>query len=227
MKITCEKNPLKFKVFEDEYQNGMVSIDTILGFLCWPYSGHSINDVKKRYDLIDKQTNKLYLVPAENNILSKIVWPLRQSKACYVLSNYIGTISICGFIAEMLIILLFNVSVIKVNNKRISTEEEQTKLFGDTFEQLGQSRRINVLFSLGIISEKLRGIFIEVAKTRNKYIHFFSNEHVDIEKDAKRIFKKTEELVAEIIGQKTMDGYFVFTLPMLKYLERNGCVSQL
>lgn len=47
-KITIQHNPLKFLKFEDEYAKGDVTQDTLLGFLCWPNTNHSIDAVMRR-----------------------------------------------------------------------------------------------------------------------------------------------------------------------------------
>lgn len=122
----------------------------------------------------------------------------------------------------MAIILLFNISPIKINNRSLD-EDDQRKLFGDTFEKLGQARRINVLFSLNVIDKKVRDYFIEIKKIRNKYLHFFSKEHVEIRKDSNRIFSKTEDIVVEVMGQEIKDEYFVLRQDIMSYLEQHEC----
>ena len=217
-KISIELNPLMFLEFEKTYSQKNVDLETVLGFLCWPGSDHSIDDVKSRYDYINRISNKLKFAPAEENLLEKVIWPLRQAKACFVLSNNIGTISICGFIAEMIVILLFNISAIHVDKKAISLED-QKNMFGDSYENLGQARRINVLYGFKLLDEKKRSILLEIKKIRNKYMHFFSQKNANLKKDAKRIFKKTEEIVTLIIGQEIKNGNFVLNSNLLRYID--------
>ena len=217
-KISVQLNPLMFLEFEKTFSQKNVDLETVLGFLCWPGSDHSIDDVKSRYDYINRISNKLKFAPVEENLLEKVIWPLRQAKACFVLSNNIGTISICGFIAEMIVILLFNISAIHVDNKAISLED-QKNMFGDSFENLGQARRINVLYGFKLLDEKKRGILLEIKRIRNKYMHFLSQKNANLKKDAKRIFEKTEEIVTLIIGQEIKNGNFVLNPNLLRYID--------
>jgi hypothetical protein len=216
--ISIQFNPLMFLEFEDAFKQNKADLGIVLGFLCWPGSDHEIDDLKSRYDYINRISNKLKIAPVEQNLLEKVVWPLRQAKASFVLSNYIGTVSTCGFIAEMIVILLFNISSIRVNNNAISLEE-QRNMFGDSFENLGQARRIKVLFAFKILDEKKRSILLEIKKIRNKYLHFFSQEHEQLKKDAKRIYEKTEGIVTQVIGQEIKEGKIILNPDLLRYIQ--------
>lgn len=217
--ISCQLNPLMFIEFDEAFKRNELDLRTVLGFLCWPGTDHNPGDLKDRYDYINKISNKLKIAPAEKGLLEKVIWPLRQAKAAFVLSNYLGTVSTCGFIAEMIAILLFKISSINLNANEISIED-QRNMFGDTFENLGQSRRIGVLYAFKILDDKMRGILIEIKKIRNSYMHFFTQNHEGIKKDAKRIFEKTEEIVTLVIGQEIKDGKFILNESLLHYIEK-------
>lgn len=223
--IAVQLNPLMFLEFEEAFGRKTTTLEIVLGFLCWPGSNYSIDDIKSRYDYINKNSNKLKIAPAEHNLLEKIIWPLRQAKASFVLSNYIGTVSICGFIAEMIVILLFDISSINLNKSEIELDD-QKNLFGDSFENLGQARRINVLYAFQILDKKSRDVLIEIKKIRNKYMHFFSQKHESLKADAKRIYEKTEEIVAHVIGQKISDGKFVLNPDLLRYIKKCDAENQ-
>ncbi len=217
--ISVQLNPLMFIEFDEAFNQKKADLETVLGFLCWPGSDHKVEDLKTRYDYINRISNKLKLAPVEKNLLEKVIWPLRQAKASFVLSNYIGTVSTCGFIAEMIVILLFNISSINVNANAIGIDY-QKNMFGDAFENLGQSRRINVLYAFKILDDKKRSILLEIKKIRNRYMHFFSRDYESLKKDAKRIYEKTEEIVMLIIGQEIKDGKFLLNADLLRYIEK-------
>ena len=67
----------------------------------------------KRYKEISKEKVRFFAAPAEERILNKLVWPLRNAKASYMVGNYLGTIALCGMVSEMVAILLFDISDFK------------------------------------------------------------------------------------------------------------------
>jgi len=208
-----------FIEFDEAFRQKQANLEIVLGFLCWPGSDHKVEDLKARYDYINRISNKLKIAPVEKSLLDKVIWPLRQAKASFVLSNYISTVSTCGFIAEMIVILLFNISSINVNTNALSLDD-QKNMFGDSFENLGQSRRINVLYAFKILDTKMRSILLEIKNIRNRYMHFFSQDYESLKKDAKRIYEKTEEIVTLVIGQEIKDGKFVLNANLLRYIEK-------
>lgn len=53
-----------------------------------------------RYREVHLAAQPLFAPPAQREILGKLIWPLRHAQNSYVLGNYLGTISLCGFVAE-------------------------------------------------------------------------------------------------------------------------------
>ncbi len=161
----------------------------------------------------------------EPRILDRMIWPLRYAKTCYIIGNYTGTIALCGMVAEMVAILTFEMSEIKLNNQQI-TAEDQTKLFGSTFEKLGQYKRINVLEGFRVIREELKQQFETIRQIRNKYLHFWSKESENIEEDARKAFGSAVHLVAKTIGQGIVDSRMLKLNPAFeKYLDKQGLIQ--
>ena len=106
-------------------------------FLCTPGTKSDIESLIDRYHEINKESQGFFIAPSDERILSKIIWSLRNAKACYMVGNYLGAISLCGMVAEMLAILIYEISNIYINNKPIDKELE-VGLFGSCFERLGQ-----------------------------------------------------------------------------------------
>ena len=50
------------------------------------------------------------IVPDEPRIVARILLPLRHAKASYVIGNLLGTIALCGMVAEMAAILTFELA---------------------------------------------------------------------------------------------------------------------
>ncbi len=58
-----------------------------------------------------------------------------------MVGNYLGTIALCGMVAEMVAVLLYEISNFSLKNRPM-TEQDQTSVFGSKFEKLGQDRRV-------------------------------------------------------------------------------------
>lgn len=220
-------NPLSFLQIDEPWSitsNSKVSHEEIFKYLCTPGLKTDIESLVNRYREISKEKQRLIAAPVEENILSKLVYPLHHAKASYMVGNYLGTISLCGMVAEMCAILLFDISNIQINEEPLY-EKGQIGLFGSTFEKLGQERRINVLFSYGLIDDDLKSHFYTVKQTRRKYLHFYSHEHSKVETDSVDIFLSASTIVVNIIGQNVKDGKIILNPLMLKYLKDKGMLK--
>ena len=159
---------------------------------------------------------------AEDRILEKLIWPLRHAKASYVVGNNLGTISLCGMVAEMVAILYFDISNIMIGKEKLD-EEKQNLVFGRSFEKLGQDQRIRVLKGFKIINQETAGKFDKIRIIRKKYLHLWSQDHDRLSTDAIEAFKVTASIVSEIIGQGiTNDGCFKLNPKIVDYLKRTG-----
>jgi hypothetical protein len=220
-------NPITFLEVDEHWaisQEEPPDHDAILNFLCAPDIKLDINSLVTRYREISKDTKSIFAAPAEENILVKLIWPLRYAKGCYMLGNYLGTIALCGMVAEMIAILLFEMGDIRINNKPINKKSE-INLFGSTFEKLGQDRRVSVLSAYNLISEDIRGNFDIIRNTRRRYLHLFSQDFKQLQHDSKEVFNSTITLVIDIIGQDIHNGKITLKPMVLKYLQKKGLVK--
>ena len=108
-----------------------------------------------RYRDISKEAKPLVVAPTEENLQSKLINPLKNALACYMTGNCLGTIALCGMVAEMSAILLFEIFELKINGK-ILDETMQKQLFGSTFEKLGQDKRTKILYDYNLIDKKTK-----------------------------------------------------------------------
>src|SRR6266849_5178453 len=150
--------------------------------------------------------------------------PLRHAKASYMVGNFLATLALCGMVAEMLALLLWEMAEITINGERMTTKEEDN-LFGRPFEKLGQDRRVGVLLTYGLISVRVRDDLELVRKTRNKYLHLWSQDHRELPNDAVAVFKAAVRVTVAVLGQDIVDGTFVLKPQLLKYLQRHGRVQ--
>lgn len=217
-------NPLVFFPLDEAWVgrvNEPLTADSVLKYLCPPGADFALEALKSRYGEVSGEPKRLIAAPAEDNILSKLVWPLRNAKASYVLGNYLGTISLCGMVCEMLTLLIYEISDVTFRGKP-SDPKSESDLFGAAFERLGQERRVSILKSFNLIEDELRSSFELVRKKRRLYLHFFSQEHTNIQSDAVEVFNSTVAAVVHVIGQDLQDGKIVINPNLMKYLQAKG-----
>lgn len=198
-----------------------INSDRFLEFMCTPGISYDIKSLLKRYLEISQEKKRIFVAPAEERILNKLVWPLRHAKASYTVGNYLGTISLCGMVAEMVAILFFEISNFSINNRPMTTEEEKA-LFGSIYEKLGQHRRVEILSVYNIIDEETKKDFDLIRTTRRKYLHLWSKDHNTLPTDARAVFNSAVSLVVKVIGQDIYNGMILLNPVLVKYLERSG-----
>lgn len=120
---------------------GQPTPEAVLGFICPPETSSDVAALVRRYKEIASEPVALAVVPAEQRILDKLVWPLRHAKASYMVGNYLAVIALAGMVAEMVALLRWEVAEISLNGRPITAQDEKA-LFGTTFERLGQERRL-------------------------------------------------------------------------------------
>ncbi len=222
-------NPLAFQEVDQPWApviRAEVSPESIIEYACTPGLKSDVQSVVDRYKEISVEPLRLNVAPVEDRILTKLVWPLRHAKSCYMTGNYLGTISLCGMVAEMVSILLFDISDILINGKTLSREDE-VGLFGSEFEKLGQERRISVLRTYNLISDEIKSNLDLIRTKRRRYLHIYSQDHSSLASDAVEVFKATVTVVVKVIGQDIIDGKIILNPAIIKYLEKQGRLSDI
>lgn len=220
-------NPLSFFLAEEPYasqQQKEPSFEDVLNFICIPGTSSDIKSMIGRYREISNGKIKLSVAPYEQRFLDKLIWPLRSAKAAYMCSNYLSTIALCGMVAEMVAVLLFEITPFFLNNTPMS-EKEQISVFGRKFEKLGQDRRVQILAAYTIIDNELVKAFESIRTTRNRYLHLWSQDHEQLPLDAVKSFQAAVLLVVKVIGQNVKDGKLILNAALLDYLKRSGTVK--
>jgi len=197
------------------------TLESLVEFICTPGIGTDLENLVSRYKEISKEKPRLFAAPVEQRILDKLIWPLRHAKAGYMVGNYVGTIALCGMVAEMVAMLLFEITSFSLNNKPM-TEQDQSSVFGRKFEKLGQQRRVQILHAYGVINDKLKKAFDLIRSTRNKYLHLWSQDHEQLPADAIATFNAAIEIAVAAIGQNIQDGKLILNPSLVKYLSRKG-----
>ena len=141
-----------------------------------------------------------------------------------MLGNNLAVIALCGLVAEMVALLMWKLAEAQLNGHKMRESDEKA-LFGRSFEQLGQERRVEILNRYGIISSEHTHHFGKIRASRRQYLHFWSHGHVDIEKDAVACFNAAAHLVIDTIGQDIKEGKILLNPKLLQYLKREGMLE--
>ena len=197
-----------------------LSLESVLNFLCTPNDDSSITALIDRYKVINDRSVGLHCVPVEARILENIIWPLRHAKSSYIVANYLGTISLCGVVSEMLAILLFKSSEIQTNGSPL-TESGEKAIFGSSFEKLGQQRRVSILYGYNLIDQETKDTFDMLRAKRNRYLHSWSEDGQSLHRDAVDCYEAAIKITLSVIGQNVEDGRLLLKPNIIKFLWKN------
>lgn len=217
-------NPLQFLEVDEPWaglSNSEVSAERVLDFLCTPGAGSDLATLVSRYRKISQEPKRIFAAPVESRILDKLIWPLRHAKASYMVGNFLGTISLCGMVAEMVAILFFEIAEIRLNNA-IMTVDDEKALFGSPFEKLSQQRRVEILDGYGLIDSEAKSAFDLIRTKRRRYLHLWSQDHEALPADAIATYHAAITLVIRAIGQEIHEGKIILNPALVRYLERQG-----
>jgi hypothetical protein len=220
-------NPLCFFEADDAWSRLLkanVTADHVIKYACAPDESTEIAEIVERYRRISTKSADILAAPAETKILQKLIWPLRHAKTAYMLGNYLGTIAMCGLVAEMVAILLYEISDFGINSRKLG-QKEQEAMFGRSFEKLGQDRRVDVLSACGVIDGVMKTNFDVVRTKRKRYLHLWSEKHEQLPKDAVAVYNATVSLVAKVLGQDFRNGKLLLNPALVAYLRRAGVLE--
>ena len=196
-----------------------------VGYLCTPGVPHDPGSLLRRYKEISAEAKRIFIAPNQQDMLEKLFWPLRHARASYVLGNYLGTIALSGVVCEMLVLLVYEMWPVQVGHEQLSQPDEE-RLFGDSFEDLQQRRRVEVLYGLKLVSDSMKSDFDFVRKTRNRYLHRYSLTHEDVKNDAVHVYQRTASLMIEVLGYRHTTDAVIFRAELIELLHRKGLVSE-
>ncbi len=225
LKFDAFINPLAFAHVDGERipNSGLVvTPESALSFLCTPGIRSDVAGIVDRYREMGPVPVQLAVVPSEQRLLDKLIWPLRHARASYCVGNFLGVIALCGTVTEMLAVLVWDLSEPTLNGRRMTKADEKALLGGGGFERLGQERRVDVLTAYGLIPQQAKVEFSTVREIRRRYLHLWSQDHDVLPADAVRAFQATVRLMAVVLGQEFQQGKVVLSPRLVEYLERQG-----
>lgn len=169
------------------------------------WSDNFLENIRSRYHKLTTDELDVFMVPANEEILEKLIWPLKAAKQNYILGTYLGCISLCGMVCEMGTIFLFELAQINARDKKLDIDQ-QKRLFGRTFEKLGQERRIEVLVAYKLLSGDMVENLDLVRRIRRKYLHFLSQNYSSIEGDAEAAYRASLQFIKKLVALPLGDG---------------------
>lgn len=202
-----------------------VTLESVLEFLCTPGLDSDVMALIGRYREIRSQSDPPAVVPNEEDIVRRLVWPLRQAMAAYMLGNYLGTIALCGMVSEMVAIMIFEIAEPEINGSTMGSNEQE-RLFGSTFEKLNQHRRVSILYAYGLIDDALKTSFDRIRTTRRQYLHLWSKGHDGLPGDAVTCYHDAQTILNSVLAGPVRDGHVVLNSRLIRYLRAKGvCVA--
>jgi hypothetical protein len=176
-------------------------------------------EIIQRYKEISTGDLDLIAVPAESEILEKVVWPLKSAKICYCLGNYLACIAMTGLVGEMIAVLILEAK--RPGHGKPGWPKR------DDFEKKGQLDRIENLINLGIISDGLATHLRELQGIRRGYLHRFSFSHTQLVGNARKTYKAAFRVVQEILGLKVSRQSSAFQVDpdVLRYIKTKMSVD--
>ena len=185
----------------------------LLQFLCTPGVQSDIAGYRERYRDISDIDNELFMSFHEPELNENVFWPLRQAKASYLTGNYVGAISLCGLVGEMMAIL--------IHELKNADESER-----DKFEDAGQAHRVRILKEKGWISPSLVQMFGDIRGIRNRYLHVWNATESRVREDAGRSYEIANRLIKEAMGISFNSGAITFSPELAEYLKARRVVRQ-
>lgn len=216
-------NPLLFMSLDPLLQKaagrtGEVETAALLSDLTRNRASDPVAEITSRHKEISRFDHLLHIVPADDLILRKIVWPLRSAKQAYMLGDGLGCIALSGCIGEMVASLTFEFIELRLGQTPVTLNSEK-RLFGGTFEGLSQSRRVDILHALGAWTDDQVKKAGELAKIRNKHLHRLSADVSHMEREAALAYRLAVELAASAVAFRIGDkGTVVVEEKLGRYL---------
>ena len=203
-------NPLELLEWEPEFRVSNFPDDPapegLLEFLCPLDMSAEMSAFKERYGKVSKCDRNLVLTLEESELKENLFGPLRQAKTNYVIGNYLGSIALCGIVAERVALLVYNINI-------VNTEKRQE------FEDMHQAHRLKLLKSLDLIGEESRMSFGEIGAARKSALYLWNTLEDGIAKRAVRAYASATRLVLDVMDVEFIEGNVRLNPKLRKYLE--------
>lgn len=218
-------NPLLFLSLDPLFQKAAGKTDEVdaralLSDLTRNLGSDWAAEITERHKEIARFDRLFPVVPVDDVILNRIVWPLRAAKQGYLLGDDLACIALSGCVGEMVACLTFEFLGLRIGQAKL-TPRLQAELFGGTFEKLSQSRRGKVLHALGAWIDDQAETARALTEIRNKYLHRLSADVTDIRQKALKAYELATGLAAGVAAFRIGDqGTLVVEEKLRRYLRK-------
>lgn len=206
-------NPSKLFEWEPGYRAPNLpedpSPERLLRFLCPLDVPSDMSAFRKRYIEVSEKDEGLHLTLEEPELKENLFGPLRQAKMNYVIGNYVGSVALCGIVAEKLAILVHAMST----PSRVEREE---------FEELPQAKRIKKLKQAGYIGEQAVKDYGDIRAARRSYLHHWNIPEERTAKRAVQAYASATRLVLGVMDVQLINGNVRLNPDLRRYLEDRG-----
>ncbi|MCY4654761.1 MAG: hypothetical protein OXC95_16555 [Dehalococcoidia bacterium] len=186
--------------------------ESLLGRLCSLDVPSDMPAFKERYVEVSKEDIELFFSPEEPELKENLFGPLRQAKMNYLLGNYIGSIALCGIVAEKVAILIHLMNTSCANCHEL-------------YQRSAQVRRVSLLKKRGLIETQSRTDFESIRKARNSVLHNWNTPDDAIANKAVQTYCAAARLVLKMMDANPVSGALSLNPEFMKYLDDRGEIS--
>ena len=209
-----------FKLFEWDPDFSQVmnlpenpTYERLLEYLCSIDMESDMSAFKSRYVQVSETDRDLIINFIEAEIDENLVSPLRQAKTNYILGNYVGTIVLCGIVAEKVALFTY---------KKNTTDEAECEKFDDLY----QPERVKRLKKLGYIDEQSEKDFKFLIGVRRSYLHHWNIPEARTAERAVQSYAAAVRLIFAVIHISFDDGTVFMDDRTFEYLEKRGVFQE-
>lgn len=187
----------------------------LLRAFCSSHAPSDTSDCKKRYVEVREFDEQLQFFIEEQGLMENVFGPLRQAKTNYILGNYVGSIALCGIVAEKMAILIYRM------NKPNSTKLE------DFDKEYSQAKRIRVLQEESLIEDNSAEDFDYIREARRSFLHHWLTPEEGTAEQTLRAYAAAIRLVLVVVDCKNVDGRLILNSKFMKFLDDRGATTDI
>ena len=187
--------------------------ERLLEFFCSLGKRSDMAAFRKRYFKVSEEERRLDISVEEPEIKENLFVPLRQAKTNYILGDYVGSIALCGIVAEKLAILIHNMS---------KPDEARREKFE---KKWGQSERVKELKRRKLIDEQCTNDFEDIMKYRKSALHHWNTVEGRTAERAAQAYAAATRLVDATTEFKIEAGVLTMNPKLWEYLEGKGWIE--
>jgi hypothetical protein len=135
----------------------------------------AIDHLKAEYRKITKAEGRyeIRVIPEEERILQRLVWPLRDAKVAFMVGNYLGTIAMAGVLAETVTMLHYELQAPDLNPAKVTAAFEVERE-SRSFEDADQANRVAILKRLKLLTRSQVQWLGQIRSIRRRQLHLLS-----------------------------------------------------